>query len=207
MDGLSTIALEPGPWQPPRAEPRSNAGYLVIRGMLLRRVLVGKGRSVELLGRDDLLMPGRDETVSFTRVEWQVVEPSRLAVLDLRPDSPLARRPGLAAGVASRAIDRSRSFAMQSAIMSIVGIDERLHTLLWALAERWGRPVPGGAEIDLDVPQGVLAEMVGARRQTVSGALGDLCDRGLLESRGPGRWVLWGEAPEAPSPKLPGRTP
>jgi len=201
MDDLPTIALDPGPWQPPRTAAWLRTGYLVVSGMLLRRVLVGGGRSVELLGADDLLLPARDEPASFTRVEWEVVRPSSLAVLDLRSDSPLTRRPGITAAVVSRAIDRSRSFAMQSAIMSIVGIDERLRILLWALAERWGRPIPGGAEIDLDVPQGVLAEMVGARRPTVSQALGELCERGLLESPGPGRWILRGDPPERPALK------
>jgi hypothetical protein len=201
MDDLPTIALDPGPWQPPRTAAWLRTGYLVLGGMLLRRVLVGEGRSVELLGRDDLLLPARDEPVSFTRVEWEVVAPASLAVLDLRASSSLTRRPGITAAVLDRAIDRSRSFAMQSAIMSIVGIEERLRALLWALAERWGRPVPGGAEIDLDVPQEILAEMVGTRRPTVSQALGKLCDRGLLESPGPGRWVLRGEPPTPPAPK------
>jgi len=201
MDDLPTIALDPGPWQPPRAAARRRTGYLVVSGMLLRRVLVGEGRSVELLGGDDLLLPARDEPASFTRVEWEVVNPSTLAVLDLRSSSPLARRPGATSAIVNRAIDRSRFLAMQAAIMSIVGIEERLWILLWALAERWGRPVPGGAEIHLDVPQGILAEMVGARRPTVSQALGELCDRGLLESLGTGRWVLRGEPPRRSPPK------
>lgn len=201
MDDLPTIGLDPGPWQPPRTQAWLHTGYLVLSGMLLRRVLVGEGRSVELLGSDDLLLPARDEPASFTRVEWEVVAPASLAVLDLRSSSPLTRRPGITAAVVDRAIDRSRFLAMQSAIMSIVGIEERLRLLLWALAERWGRPVPGGAEIDLDVPQGILAEMVGARRPTVSQALGELCERGLVESPGPGRWVLRGEPPPRSLPK------
>lgn len=196
MDDLPAISLGPGPWQPPHDGSGSRVCYLVLDGMLLRRVLVGEGRSVELLARDDLLLPGREEAASFARVEWEVVDAARLGVLDLRPGSPVSRRPGIAEALARRAIDRSRSLATQSAIMSIVGIEDRLMALLWALAERWGRPLPDGAEIDLNVPQAVLAEMIGARRPTVSQALKALCESEVVEAPAPGRWVLRGEPPE-----------
>ncbi len=197
MDGFPTIALPPGEWCPPE-DTKASTGYLVVAGMLLRRVLVGEGTSVELLGKDDLLLPDREESVSFSRAEWEVVEPARLGVLDLSPESPLARRPEIVTALANRAVDRSRFLAIQSAIMSIVGVEERLLALLWALAERWGDAVPGGAEVSLDVPQAVLAEMIGARRPTVSGALGGLCERGLVKADEPGRWVLRGPPPDVP---------
>lgn len=191
---VPVMRLAPGPWQPP-PEGGDGLAYLVAAGMLLRRVRVEGGCSVELLAAGDCLLPWREETASFSRPEWQAVEHSRLAVLDLRPGAALSRWPAIAGAVAGRAIDRSRALALQAAIMSVVGIEERLHALLWALAERWGEVVPAGAELELNVPQGVLAEMVGARRPTVSQALGSLCDRGLLSSPRPGRWVLHGEPP------------
>lgn len=191
---LPVLRLSSGPWQPP-PEGEEGLAYLVLSGMLLRRVRITGGRSVELLAEGDCLFPWREEAASFSRPEWHVVEHSRLAVLDLRAGSPLARWPSIGASVAGRAIDRSRALAVQSAIMSVVGIEERVHALLWALAERWGRVVPDGAELDVHVPQGVLAEMVGARRPTVSQALGSLGERGLLSSPRPGRWVLKGTPP------------
>ncbi|HWB69815.1 MAG TPA: helix-turn-helix domain-containing protein [Solirubrobacterales bacterium] len=188
------MRLASGPWTPP-AEGEEGLAYLVLSGMLLRRVRIEGGRSVELLAVGDCLLPWREETASFSHSEWHVVDHSRLAVLDLRPGSPLARWPALTASIAGRAIDRSRSLAVQSAIMSVVGIEERLHALLWALAERWGKVVPGGAELEVNVPQSVLAEMIGARRPTVSQALGSLEERGLLSSPRPGRWMLRGSPP------------
>jgi CRP-like cAMP-binding protein len=86
--------------------------------------------------------------------------------------------------------------ATQAAIMSIVGVEQRLHALLWALAERWGHVGEQGVELTLKVHQQVLAEMVGARRPTVSIALGSLSDQGLLSSPAAGRWILEGEPPE-----------
>jgi CRP/FNR family cyclic AMP-dependent transcriptional regulator len=191
---VPAMRLRPGPWTPP-SEGKDGLVYLIGTGMLLRRVRIEGGRSVELLGPGDCLLPWREESASFSRAEWEVVEHSRLAVLDLRPGAALSRWPVIAAVIAGRAIDRSRALALQSAIMSIVGIEERLHALLWALAERWGEVVPDGAEIEVNVPQSVLAEMVGARRPTVSQALGSLCERGLLSSLRPGRWLLDGEPP------------
>jgi CRP/FNR family cyclic AMP-dependent transcriptional regulator len=195
---VPAMRLRPGPWQPP-LEGEDGLAYLLCSGMLLRRVRIEGGRSVELLGTGDYLLPWREEIASFSRTEWRIVEHSRLAVLDLRPEAPLSRWPAIAATIAGRTIDRSRRLALQSAIMSIVGIEERLHALLWALAERWGEVVPGGAELVVNVPQSVLAEMVGARRPTVSQALGGLCERGLLFSPHPGRWLLKGVPPSFPA--------
>lgn len=189
------MTLEPGPWALPQP-PSNELAYIVVTGMLLRRVTIENGSSVELVGKGDLLLPWHGELASFSRSEWEVIDRARLAVLDLRPGSPISRTSDLAATIATKAIDRARWLALQSAIMSIVGIEERLRALLWALAERWGDPVPGGAEIEVNVPQSVLAEMVGARRPTVSLALGTLTERGQLTTSEPGRWVLSGEPPQ-----------
>lgn len=191
---VPVMRLRPGPWTPPR-DGEDGLAYLISAGMLLRRVRIQGGRSVELLSTGDCLLPWREESASFSRAEWEVVEHSRLAVLDLRAGTSLSRWPMVAALIAGRAIDRSRALALQSAIMSIVGVEERLHALVWALAERWGEMAPDGAEVEVNVPQSVLAEMVGARRPTVSQALGSLCERGLLSSPRPGRWLLEGEPP------------
>ena len=191
---LPEVSLGAGPWELPE-EGSDELGYLVVAGMLLRRVTLHGGRSVELLGVGDVLLPWREERASFSRSEWEVVGHVRLAVLDLRPGSSLTQSPSSVATIVARAIDRSRALALQSAIMSIVGIEERLRALLWAFAERWGQVIPGGVEIEVKVPQAVLAEMVGARRPTVSLALGSLNDRGLLSAPEPGRWILKGEPP------------
>jgi hypothetical protein len=195
--GLQTpIAnLASGPWEPPVDGAADGFGYLVVEGIMLRRVVIDGGCSNELLAAGDCLLPWREEAVSFSCAEWQVVERARLAILDLRPGSVISRWPAIAAMIAGRTIDRSRRLALQSAIMSIVGIEERLHALLWSFAERWGEVTPEGTRVEIDVPQQVLAEMVGARRPTVSQALGSLRKRGLVESGGAGNWLLKGSPP------------
>lgn len=192
---VPVVRLPPGPWQPPGEARAEGLGYLLCAGTLFRRLTIEGGSSVELLGPGDCLLPWREETASFSTAEWQVVEHARLAILDLRPGSLLSRWPAIAATIAARAIDRSRALALQTAIMSVVGTEERLSALLWALAERWGIVSGEGTELKLDISQGVLAEMVGARRPTVSQALRRLCESGALGMPEPGRWVLHGEPP------------
>lgn len=175
---------------------RDTTAYLLIDGMLLRRLHVGEGCSVELLARGDVLFPAREDAASFVRPEWKAVEPARLAAIDLSPAAPIWRWPPVGTALTMRAVDRTRALAVQAAIMSIVGVEERLLSLLWVLSERWGRVTNEGVALDLKVPQQVLAEMVGARRPTVSMALGRLRERGLLARPEPGRWVLLGSPPE-----------
>lgn len=189
---MDSVAIEPGP------VPESIFGqtaYMVQDGLLIRRLRLPGGRCVELLGRGDVLLPLREEAASFARAEWEATEPARLTALDLSPGSPLLGAGNVIAAVTTRAIDRSRCVAAQAAIMSIVGVEDRLQALLWMLAERWGEVTPAGVELQLDLPQEVLAEMVGARRQTVNQALGSLAERGLLSPRETGGWLLLGDPP------------
>jgi CRP/FNR family transcriptional regulator, cyclic AMP receptor protein len=81
------------------------------------------------------------------------------------------------------------------AIAHITRVDERLLALLWLLAERWGRVVPGGVLVSLRLPHRTLAGMVGARRPSVTTALGQLMARGAIERRQDGAWVLRGGPP------------
>jgi hypothetical protein len=75
-------------------------------------------------------------------------------------------------------------------------VDDRLLALLWCLAERWGRVVPGGVAVNLRLPHRTLAGMVGARRPSVTTALGQLIARGPIERRPDGGWILLGAPPE-----------
>ena len=73
-----------------RGEPSvDHLGFLVLDGLIGRRVLVPeRGRSLELLGRGDLFRPWQDDSASFSRQSWTVLEPASIAVLDHR--SPCA---------------------------------------------------------------------------------------------------------------------
>ena len=60
------------------------------------------------------------------------------------------------------------------AIVHQARVDVRLHMLLWHLAARWGRVRSDGTVLRLRLTHAVLADLVAARRPTVTTALSDL---------------------------------
>jgi Crp-like helix-turn-helix domain len=81
------------------------------------------------------------------------------------------------------------------AISQLNRVEDRLITLFWHLAERWGRVAANGVALPLALPHRVLGELVGARRPTVSTALAELSRRGEVMRRHDGTWLLTGDAP------------
>lgn len=66
---------------------------------------------------------------------------------------------------------------------------DRVFRALVRLAERHGRPDGGGLVIDLRLTHEELAHLVGTARETVSRALGELQDGGLLAFQGRSLWL------------------
>lgn len=191
------VSLERGEWSPGVETPQTgHLGYLVLDGLLVRRVEVGDGSAIELLGRGDLLQPWLEDASSFCTASWEVLERTSLAVLAPGMAQNLGRWPAIVAKLTERGIARSRSVAAEAAIASIVGIEERLMILFWHLAERWGEARADGVHVTVHLPHRLLAEMLGARRPSVTTALSELQDAGRLNSAASnGHWVLAGEAP------------
>jgi CRP/FNR family cyclic AMP-dependent transcriptional regulator len=191
------LKLKRGPWEPDLRQPSVNhLGFMVLDGLVGRRVLVPeRGRSLELLGRGDLFRPWQDESASFERLSWTVIEPAAIAVLD----EPLAARaremPEVMEALTDRALRRSRRLAVSAAIANTVGVQERLLLSLWQLAELWGKKAPEGAVLPFRLSHQTLADLVGARRPTVTLALRDLTQRDLLRRGEAGQWILVGDPP------------
>jgi CRP/FNR family cyclic AMP-dependent transcriptional regulator len=177
--------------------PRDGIGLLVLEGLLIRRVGVDGRFGAELLGAGDLLRPWQGEDAEPTlphTTGWRVLEPCRIAMLDNRVAARLSRYPPLSARLVGRALERSRNLAVQMAIVHQPRVHVRLHMLLWHLADRWGRVGLDGISIDLPVTHTVLADLVAARRPTVTVALGELEKFGLVR-RADTRVLLLGEPP------------
>ena len=100
-----------------------------------------------------------------------------------------------AAGSTDRALRRSRRLAVSAAIANTVGVEDRLLLLLWQLTELWGHKAPGGAVLPFRLSHQTLADLVGARRPTVTLALRSLTEDGRLQRRESGDWLLVGEPP------------
>ena len=124
-----------------------------------------------------------------------VIEPAEIAVLD----EPLASRareiPQVLEALTDRALRRSRRLAVSAAIANTVGVEERLLLSLWQLAELWGRKAPDGAVLPFRLSHQTLADLVGARRPTVTLALRNLTERDLLRRGDSGHWILTGDPP------------
>jgi CRP-like cAMP-binding protein len=195
----AVIQLSPGEWQPETwpTSVRNGFGLLVLDGLLLRRVRLGDRVGVELLSTGDLLRPWqREDAVSSVprHLGWQVLEPCRLAVLDVEFAQRTSAFPQIPAQLIARAISRSRHFAVNMAIVQQPKVETRLHMLLWHLADRWGTVGPDGVFLPVRLTQTVLAALVAAQRPTVSGALAAL-ERDLRLSRTSRGWLLHGAPP------------
>jgi CRP/FNR family cyclic AMP-dependent transcriptional regulator len=191
--------IDRGPWQPatPREEANAHLGLLALDGLILRRVRLGGRNGAELLGAGDLLQPWVRQMPYDTLCAepgWEVLEPTRLAVLDRRFAARVAPWPEIAAALVARAMERARMLAFQHVASHIPGLEGRLLALMWAFADRWGRVTRDGIVIPLRLTHATLAELVGASRPSVSTALARLAREGVLNRTGTG-WMLDRAAP------------
>ena len=193
--------LGAGVWEEPDDMSRYRDGYglLVLEGVLARRVNLERFECTELLGQGDLLRPWTFEGAAVesipSKVTWTVLQPVRLAALDRRFATATARWPELTAALMDRIIQRARWLAFQLAVGHLVRVDLRLLVILWHYADRWGRMTKDGAVLSMQLTHGVLAGIIGARRPSVTTALGRLEQEGLLERRKDGSWLLPGPPP------------
>jgi hypothetical protein len=197
---VPVASLPKGRWRPSSGETEpGRLGYMVVEGLLVRRVEVGQGCSIELLGKGELLRPWQEDTSSFCRSSWEVVEPATLAQLGPGLMSSLSRWPMLATNLLARGIRRSRALAADTAAASIIGLEERLLTAFWQLAETWGETRADGVRLAIRLPHRLLAELMGARRPSVTTALAELRRTGRLDCAPDGYWILRGDPPDWPS--------
>jgi hypothetical protein len=194
----SELRLASGPGTAQALPPiEGGVGLLVMGGLLIRRVGIDGRFGAELLGEGDLLRPWQgehDSPLLPLETGWSVVHPVRLAVLDEDFSQHFMSYPELAACFVARATQRARNLAVNMAIVHQARVDVRLRMLLWHLAGRWGRVRSDGTAVPLRLTHSVLAELVAARRPTVTSALSDLARRELVRPV-KDAWLLYGDPP------------
>jgi hypothetical protein len=185
------LRLEAGRWLPPRKAESSALGLLIVGGVLLRRSIYGGCCCCELLGPGDLVRPWVEDVDALlpAEVEWQVIQPVRLAVLNGRAAQLCAANPAVVGELLDRALIRARRRATLSAISGARRIEDRLVLLLGHLAARWGRVNSNGILVEVPLTHALLADLVGARRPSVTSALTNLRAAGLVERVDEG-WLL-----------------
>jgi CRP/FNR family transcriptional regulator, cyclic AMP receptor protein len=174
-------------------------GLLILDGLITRDVELAKRATTELLGQGDVIRPWDDERSLEPlpgSVTWSVLEPARVAVLDRRFAAVAGRWPTMLDTLIGRMTRRSRQLSVQRAIAQVPRVDARVLVLLWLLADRWGRVSPQGVRVPLALTHETIGKLVGARRPSVTTALGQLIARGDIERRPDGGWILHGQPPE-----------
>ena len=204
---VPVVAIARGPWPVVEGavDPR-HTGLLVIDGLLAREQLIDDVASMELIGPEDVLRPW-DESASMDLLEatvrWSALTDTRMAVIDRQVAARLAEYPEVYAVLMERFALRARRLGMTKAISQLRRVNRRVLTLLWHLAGRWGRVTPAGVHLPLALSHRLLAQLIGARRPTVSTALSELVRSGELARGQGGTWILTGDPVGAPDSAMP----
>jgi CRP-like cAMP-binding protein len=105
----------------------------------------------------------------------------------------LSRFPTVLSELIGRLVQRANTLAVNLVIAQLPRLEERLLALLWHLGDRFGHVEPGGVIVPLPLSHGTLAELVHARRPSVTTALSRLAERGLIVRHNDGRIRLLGD--------------
>lgn len=168
-------------------------GVAILEGLLARNVALGDRTATQLLGPGDVVdpWPTADELLPCD-VTWQVHEPCVLAILDARFAVAVRRWPNLAAVVERRLGERADRLASQAVALQLPCVEQRVLAMLWQLADRFGRISADGVLISMRLTHQLIGQLVGARRPTVTLALGTLAADGAVTRRPDGTWQLAG---------------
>lgn len=178
--------------------PRGHLGMLVLDGLIVLHVSFGQIGATEFLGPCDVLRPwAMSETVQVADARWETLTPTRLAVLDREFATRVRPWPELAAALLDRYTERLASQLLYAALRQTKRVEDRVLVALWHFAARWGQVSAEGRIVLLPHITGeVLANIVGARRQSVSTALGALVSRGAIQRRPDGSWLIRNKPPQ-----------
>jgi CRP/FNR family transcriptional regulator, cyclic AMP receptor protein len=185
---VQSLVVQPGPWE---GWPVTAFALLVAEGLVVRETAVGGRLLPQVLGSGDVLESWPDpEGVLGAEVSTTIAEQATLLVLDGRFLAGAARWPSLMVEVQRRLATQAHRLAVQGAICQLARVELRVLALLWHLAERWGRVSREGVVLPVKLTHETLGRFVGARRPSVTLAMGQLADDGLVMRREDGAWVL-----------------
>jgi CRP-like cAMP-binding protein len=181
-----------GEWQFEPAPDSTSLGALILVGMVVLRMELGGCSHLEVLGKGDLLNPWRlrTDTMLQEQVSVDVMQSACVALLDRRFAIQMSPWPEVFAALMRRQITRTRRMVLQASILSRSRVDERLELMLWRLGEQFGSMTREGLLVHLPFTHLQLAEMIAARRSTVSVAVSRLVAEGRLRRPGRNQWLL-----------------
>lgn len=187
-----------GPWTPPAID-HGTMGLLLLEGLMVRTLRLGRVSSTEVVGPSDIIRPweiGLLPTVIPTVTEWRVLEQAQVALLDGRVTELMGRWPELIAAVGGRLLRRARSLSYLMAAQHFLRVEDRLLASLWHLASMWGRVTPQGTVVPFRLTHEMLASIIGAQRPTTTTAIHSLVRQGRLARNDGRQYVLLGDPPD-----------
>jgi CRP-like cAMP-binding protein len=169
-----------------------------VSGLLTRETALGRAPAAELLGPGDVLcLRGRASELLDATTSWTVTIPSRIVVLDGAWAASARRWPAIADAVRDRLEDQLERASIHGAIRQLRRVEDRLMAMFVQLADRWGRVGADGLIVPLPLTHQALGRLVGAERPTVSLAITQLREAGVLDRRDDASWVLRGAHADA----------
>jgi CRP/FNR family transcriptional regulator, cyclic AMP receptor protein len=205
---IDTAWVPPGRFRPERIPGAAGAVVvLLLSGIVARTTEFEDGGASELLGEGAVVFPpgsGRQDQLGMPghHVRFEALERSRVGIVDPELLAGLAELPELVGALLAGRGRQDAERAAMHAVCRLVGVDRRLLALFRLLAARRGRPTPDGVAVPIAVPHRLLADLVGARRPTVTTALRDLRQSGELRRLNDGTWLL---QQRSAVPRRPGR--
>lgn len=175
-------------------------GALILDGLLAQTVNLGEYTTLALIGPGALapLAPPVTLPLPITDAELYVLSRTRVALLGDRFLLAASRWPRLVAGLHARMLEHAHRLTAQLAISQLPRVEDRLMALMWLLAESWGRVTPTGIRLRLSLSHEALGALIGARRPTVTLALGKLAKRRSLIKQD-NEWLILEPPPSTPA--------
>lgn len=166
-------------------------GAVIVEGLLIGETRLAGQVSAQIHGPGDLLNPNRDRDGSLATVHTLLAAaPATLAILDDRFLAMLPRWPQLGGRFLAQAMGQADRASEHQAISQLPRVEDRLLALFWHLADRCGRVRADGVVVYLQLTHETIGQLIGARRPTVTLGLRALADKGLLQRRSDGKWLL-----------------
>jgi CRP/FNR family cyclic AMP-dependent transcriptional regulator len=197
---ISFTCMECGVWEVPALKnDRGCLGFLVLDGLLASDTVLAGSVSTALVGEGDVLQPRptpRDDRLVRSRVQWHVLHPVQLAILDDGFARKLIEWPQVSVALLERSMRQSRRVSIHQALLGLSPVETRLLVLFWYLAERWGRVTSTGVALSLKISHQLLGQLVGCTRASVTTALKEVTRSGRAVRRPDGTWLLRGAPPD-----------
>ena len=201
---VRTFKVPKGRWKPPELD-HGATGLLLLDGLMVRTLALGRVSSSEVVGPTDIIRPWENDLLPSLVpgvTDWRVLEQARVGLLDTKTTQLIGRWPELCAAVGGRLLRRSRSLSYLMAAQHFIRVEDRLLASLWHLASMWGRVTTQGTVVPFRLTHEMLASIIGAQRPTTTTAIHSLERQGRLARDERRHYVLLGAPPDWQSERV-----